>query len=125
MTREAIHTDAIPAAAGPYSAGVKSNGVVYLSGQGPFTPDNELVGTDIASQTHQTLQNLAAIAAAAGTQLDNAVQVRVFLTSMEDFEAMNAVYAEYFNKPYPARTTVQTGLPIARMLVEIDATIAL
>ena len=90
-----------------------------------MTENGTLAGPDIQSQTRQTLDNLAAVALAAGCHLNNAVQVRVYLTTMENFEGMNDVYAEYFKAPYPARTTVETGLPRAEMLVEIDATVAM
>lgn len=125
MPREAVQCDAVPAASGPYSSAMCFGGVAYLSGQGPYRSDGTLAGDDIASQTRQTLENLAAVARSAGTDLRRAVQVRVFLTTVENFEAMNEVYAEFFEAPFPARTTVETGLPKAAMLVEIDATVAL
>lgn len=125
MPRQAIQSKDVPPAAGPYSSAVVHNGVAYLSGQGPHNADGVLAGNDIESQTRQTLQNLSSVAQAAGTELRRAIQVRVFLTTMENFAGMNAVYAEFFTEPYPARTTVQTGLPLPGMLVEIDATVAL
>ena len=125
MPRQAIQSKDVPPAAGPYSSAVVHNGVAYLSGQGPHNVDGELAGSDIESQTRQTLQNLSSVAQAAGTELRRAIQVRVFLTTMENFAGMNAIYAEFFTEPYPARTTVQTGLPLPGMLVEIDATVAL
>lgn len=125
MSRLAIQSKGVPPAAGPYSSAVVYNGVAYLSGQGPHNAEGVLVGDDIESQTRQTLQNLSVVAESAGTDLRQAIHVRVFLTTMENFAGMNAVYAEFFDEPYPARTTVQTGLPMAGMLVEIDATIAL
>lgn len=125
MSRQAIQSKDVPPAAGPYSSAVVYNGVAYLSGQGPHNAEGVLVGDDIESQTRQTLQNLSAVAEAAGTDLRQAIQVRVFLTTMESFAGMNAVYAEFFDEPYPARTTVQTGLPMSGMLVEIDAAVAL
>ena len=125
MTRQAVISTDVPAAAGPYSSAIKHNGLAFLSGQGPYDKNGFLAGADIESQTRQTLDNLAAVALAAGCRLHNAVQVRVFLTTMENFEGMNEVYAEYFEAPYPARTTVETGLPRAEMLVEIDATVAI
>ena len=125
MPRQAIQAKGIPPAAGPYSSAVVYKGVAYLSGQGPHNSEGILAGNDIESQTRQTLQNLSAVAQASGTDLRRAVQVRVFLTTMENFAGMNAIYADFFDEPYPARTTVQTGLPMPGMLVEIDATIAL
>lgn len=124
MTRQAVTSTDVPPAAGPYSSAVIHNGMAFLSGQGPYDKYGDLAGHDIHSQTRQTLENLTAVATAAGCRLADAVQVRVYLTTMENFQGMNEVYAEYFEDPYPARTTVETGLPRAEMLVEIDATIA-
>ena len=125
MSRQAFQAAGVPAAAGPYSSAVVHNGVVYLSGQGPYDAQGVLAGDGIESQTRQTLQNLSLVARAAGADLRQAVQVRVFLATMEDFAGMNAVYGEFFDEPYPARTTVRAGLPMPGMLVEIDATVAL
>lgn len=125
MPRQAFQADGVPAAAGPYSSAVVHDGVVYLSGQGPYNAQGVLAGDDIESQTRQTLRNLSLVARAAGADLAKALQVRVFLATMEDFAGMNAVYGEFFDEPYPARTTVQTGLPLPGMLVEVDATVAL
>ena len=125
MPRQAIQSKDVPPAAGPYSSAVVHNDVAYLSGQGPHNSEGALAGDDIESQTRQTLHNLSSVANAAGTNIRRAIQVRVFLTTMDNFAGMNAVYAEFFDEPYPARTTIQTGLPMPGMLVEIDATIAL
>lgn len=125
MNRRAVSTEGVPAAAGPYSAGVVHHRLLFLSGQGPFEPSGNLAGTDIETQTRQTLANLDAVARAAGTRLDNALRVGVFLADMDDFAGMNRVFADFFDEPYPARTTVRAGLPLAGMLVEIDAIVAL
>ena len=125
MNRRAVSTDGVPAAAGPYSAGVVHHGLLFLSGQGPFEPNGSLAGTAIETQTRQTLANLDAVARAAGARLDNALRVGVFLADMDDFAGMNRVFADFFDEPYPARTTVRAGLPLAGMLVEIDAIVAL
>ena len=125
MNRRAVSTSDIPAAAGPYSAGVVHQGLLVLSGQGPFMPDGSLAGPDIEAQTRQTLANLAAVAKAAGTSLGNALRLGVFLADMADFAGMNRVFAEWFEEPYPARTTVRAGLPLPGMLVEIDAMVAM
>lgn len=123
--RHAVTTDEVPAASGPYSAAIAARGFAFLSGQGPYRADGTLAGEDIASQTRQTLQNLEAVAQASGATLRDAVRVGVYLRDMESFTAMNTVFAEFFDEPYPARTTVQTGLPKPEMLVEIDAVVAL
>lgn len=96
-----IHTDAAPAAVGPYSQAMVTGGMVYTSGQIALDPaTGALVGTDVTSQTHQVMRNLAAVLAAAGTGLDRVVKTTCFLTDIADFAAFNAVYAEYFpNKP--------------------------
>ena len=96
-----IHTDAAPAAVGPYSQAMVTGGMVYTSGQIALDPaTGALVGTDVTAQTHQIMRNLAAVLAAAGTGLDRVVKTTCFLTDIADFAAFNAVYAEYFpNKP--------------------------
>ena len=96
-----IHTDAAPAAVGPYSQAMVTGGMVYTSGQIALDPETgALVGTDVTAQTHQIMRNLAAVLAAAGTGLDRVVKTTCFLTDIADFAAFNAVYAEYFpNKP--------------------------
>lgn len=125
MHREAIQAKGVPPALGPYSSGVVCNNIAYLSGQGPLDAEGNIVSSEIGAQTRQTLQNLAMVANAAGADLKNALHVRVYLANMDDFAGMNAVYAEFFEAPYPARTTVQSGLPKAGMLVEIDAVVAI
>ena len=110
-----IHTDAAPAAVGPYSQAMVTGGMVYTSGQIALDPaTGALVGTDVTAQTHQIMRNLAAVLAAAGTGLDRVVKTTCFLTDIADFAAFNAVYAEYFpNKP--ARSCVGVKeLPKAR-----------
>lgn len=96
-----IHTDAAPAAVGPYSQAMVTGGMVYTSGQIALDPaTGALVGTDVTAQTHQVMRNLAAVLAAAGTGLDRVVKTTCFLTDIADFTAFNAVYAEYFpNRP--------------------------
>lgn len=123
--RHAVASSEVPKASGPYSAAVVSQGFAFLSGQGPYDAEGELAGPDIAGQTRRTLNNLEAVAQACGTTLREAVRVGVYLTDMANFTAMNAVFEEFFEQPFPARTTVQTGLPKPEMLVEIDAVVAL
>ena len=123
--RKAVSTSQVPPAAGPYSSAIISRGFAFLSGQGPYDAAGTLAGQDIASQTRQTLQNLDAIASEFGATLKGCCRVGVYLTDMDNFAGMNEVYAEFFRQPYPARTTVKTGLPKPEMLVEIDAIIVL
>ena len=96
-----IHTDAAPAAVGPYSQAVISGGMVYTSGQIALDPaTGEMVGKDVTEQAHQVLKNVTALLNAAGSGLDKVVKTGCYLADMADFAAFNAVYAEYFpNKP--------------------------
>lgn len=123
--RSAVATTDVPAASGPYSAAILSQGFAFLSGQGPYDSAGVLAGNGIEAQTRQTLLNLEAVARASGATLADAVKVGVYLTDMGNFAAMNTVFAEFFEQPFPARTTVRAGLPTPEMLVEIDAIVAL
>ena len=106
MSREAVNAPGA-AAVGPYSHAVKADGVVYLSGQTPIDPaTGRLADGDIERQTRQCFANLFGVLGAAGLTPDDVVNVQVYLTDMADFARMNAVYAEQFAKPYPARTTI-------------------
>ena len=103
---------------GAYSPGVIAEGrFVYVSGQGPLR-DGELVTGTISEQTRAVMENLGAVLADAGASYDDVVRCGVFLADLDDFEAMNAVYANYFSEPLPARTTVGAHLPGIK--VEID-----
>ena len=109
----------------PLSAGVRGPGVLYLSGQVALDPaTGRFIGGDVAAQTERTLENIRALLASVGSSFDDVLRVGVFLTSMESFAAMNAVYARYFRTPYPARTTVAVReLPLGAA-VEIEMTVA-
>lgn len=119
--KEIISTENAPGAIGPYSQAVKTNGMVFCSGQIPIDiATGEFVSNDVAEQTEQVLKNLSAVLEAAGTSLNNVVKTTVFLADMGDFTAMNEVYAKYFSENKPARATVQAaGLPRGAR-VEID-----
>ena len=119
--RRPVHTTDAPAAIGPYRQAVVANGLVFASGQTPLDPaTGELVEGDVSVQTRQVFENLQAVLAAAGSSLARACHVRVYLRRMDDFAAMNAVYATYVPEPHPARTTVEvSGLP-KDARVEID-----
>ena len=123
-TCDVVSTGKAPKAIGPYSQGIKAGDFVFTAGQAGVDPaTGKLVEGGIAEQTRQVLKNIQAILEAAGTSLDRVVKVGVFLQDMADFQAMNAVYAEFFppDKNPPARTTVQAArLPLGA-LVEIDA----
>jgi len=122
MSRAPIRTEKAPAAIGPYSQAVRSGGLVFLSGQIPLDPaTGQLVDGDIAAQTRRVFDNLKAVCAAAGGSLDGIVRAGIFLTDLGNFAAVNAVMAEYFSEPYPARSTIQvSGLPRGAQ-VEVDA----
>jgi len=122
MTREAVHTDKAPEAIGPYEQAIKANGFVYTAGQIPLDPNTgEIVDGGVESQTRRVLQNLEAVLDAAGSALGRTVKTTIFLKSMADFAAVNAVYAEYFSSAKPARTTVAVAELPKGALVEIDA----
>lgn len=119
--REVIATNDGPKAIGPYSQAIKANGLVFVSGQVAFDPaTQQIIDGDVAQQTERVLQNLAAILKAAGTSLERAVKTSVFLKNMGDFSAMNEVYARYFSKEPPARSTVEVARLPREVLVEID-----
>jgi 2-iminobutanoate/2-iminopropanoate deaminase len=111
-------------AIGPYSHAAEGNGLIYLSGQTPMKPGtSELVDGGIEAQTRQTFENLKAVLGEAGLTLADVLKCNVFLTDMGNFAAMNAVYAEQFTKPYPARTTIGVAsLPLgAEIEIEMVA----
>ncbi|MWV41982.1 RidA family protein [Natrialba sp. INN-245] len=109
-----IETEHAPASIGPFSQAIVDDGRIFVSGQGPVDPETgEIVSTDIREQTHRTLKNVEAILEAAGSSLENTVKATVFVTDMDDYDAINEVYQEYFSDPYPARSAVQVvELPI-------------
>jgi len=119
--KEIITTTKAPKAIGPYSQAVRANGFIFISGQIPIDPaTDELLCGDIGQQTTRVLENLKAILEAAGSSLDRAVKVSVFLKDMGEFGAMNAVYAKYFPANPPARATVQVARLPKDVGVEID-----
>jgi 2-iminobutanoate/2-iminopropanoate deaminase len=121
MERTQIRTTEAPAAIGPYSQAIRCGQFVYASGQIALDPvSGELVGDDVQAQTQRVLQNVQAVLASAGTSLANVVKTTVFLTSMSDFQAMNAVYANYFSGVAPARSTVAVAELPRKALVEIE-----
>ena len=115
-----IQTTTAPAAIGPYSQGIEVGNLVITSGQLPINPATGEMPSDIEGQAHQSLQNVKAILEAAGTSLNNVVKTSVFLADMNDFAAMNTVYAQYFTEPYPARSAVAVKTLPKNALVEIE-----
>ena len=126
MPRQPISTQHAPAAIGPYSQAVRSGATVYLSGQIPLDPaSGQLVEGDITIQVRRALDNLRAVCEAAGGSLDQIVRLGLYLTDLGQFAAVNAVMAEYFDAPYPARSTVEVaGLPRGAVF-EVDAILVL
>ena len=119
--RQAVSTPSAPAAIGPYSQAVRAGSLVFVSGQIPIDPaTGNLVGGDIAAQTHRVFQNIGEILNAAGASFDQVVRTTVYLADMNDFAAMNEVYATYFSSPAPARATVQAARLPKDARVEID-----
>ena len=107
MGRQTIHTDRAPQAIGTYSQAVRAGDTVYLSGQVPLDPKTgQLVTGDIDAQIRRVFDNLKAVAEAAGGSLADAVKLTIFLTDLGHFARVNEIMAEYFDKPYPARSTV-------------------
>jgi 2-iminobutanoate/2-iminopropanoate deaminase len=120
MTRQAVINPNAPAI-GPYSHGVWAGELFYLSGQAAVDPaTGKLVVGDIAAQTAQTFRNLFAVLAAAGLGPQDVIKANVYLTDMQNFAAMNEVYARQFERPYPARTTVAVAALPLGALVEIE-----
>lgn len=124
--RQPITAQDAPAAVGPYSHAVRSDGFLFLSGQTPLDPaTGALVEGDVGEQTRQCLRNLEAVCSAAGASLRNAVRCGIFVTDMATFGDVNAAYAEFFTDAPPARSTVGVAaLPVGAR-VEIDAIVAL
>ena len=119
--REAISTADAPKAIGPYSQAVRMGNLLFVSGQIPVDPaTGDIEGGDIAAATHRVFANLGAILKEAGASFDHVARTTVYLADMGDFAAMNAVYAEYFSAPAPARATVQVARLPRDVRIEID-----
>lgn len=126
MSRQIIATDQAPAAIGPYSQAVRAGDTVYFSGQIPLDPaTGQLVDEDIAAQTRRVFDNLAAVAQAAGGSLGQIVRVGIYVTDLVHFAQVNAVMAEYFSQPYPARSTIEVSALPKGAQVEVDAVMVL
>ena len=116
-----IQTTKAPAAIGPYSQAVEANGFVFASGQLGINPaTGEFVEGDVQAQTRQALTNARAIMNEAGLDLNNVIKTTVFLSDMANFAAMNEIYAEFFSKPYPARSAVAVKTLPKNALVEVE-----
>ena len=121
-----ISTDNAPQAIGPYSQAIKVDNTVYLSGQIPLVPGTmKIVEGGIKEQSQQVFNNLAAVAAAAGGCLDDAVKINISLTDLNDFVAVNEVMASFLSEPYPARACVQVAALPKAAAIEVEAILAL
>ncbi len=121
VKKEIIFTDKAPRPIGPYSQAVLIGNLIFLSGQIPIDPNtNEVVDGDITVQTRRVLENIKSVLEKADCTLENVVKVGVYLKNLNDFKKFNEVYAEYFNKQPPARTTVEVSNLPKGVLLEID-----
>ncbi|HTM30815.1 MAG TPA: RidA family protein [Vicinamibacterales bacterium] len=119
--REVVSSPGAPAAIGPYSAGVRAGNLLFLSGSIPLDPaTGQVVPGDIAAQATRAMENIKALLTAAGADFANVVKTTVFLADMNEFAAMNEVYAKYFVAPFPARSTVQVARLPRDVRVEIE-----
>ena len=122
MVREFIKTKNAPIPKGPYSQGIRVGNFVFISGQGPFDPDTgEPTGSDVESQTRQTLQNIKAIIEESGFSMQDAVSMMVFLKNVDDFPKMNEIYKDFFREKAPTITIVEANFVVPGVLVTIDA----
>ena len=115
-----ISTKDAPQAIGPYSQAIEANGFLFISGQLGVTPSGEFAGADVKSQAQRSLQNLQAILSEAGLGFENTVKTTIFLANIEDFTAVNEIYAKFFSEPYPARSTIAVKTLPKGGLVEIE-----
>jgi 2-iminobutanoate/2-iminopropanoate deaminase len=119
--RNIIQTDKAPQAIGPYSQAIETAGTVYISGQIPLNPETGEMAQSITEQTEQVMKNLTAILDEAGLSFDQVVKTTIFLTSLDDFAAVNEVYGRHLSEPYPARATVEISKLPKGANVEIEA----
>ncbi len=120
--KEVIHSTLAPKAIGPYSQAIATNDLVFVSGQlGIDASTGEFKGTDIHSQTTQSMENIKAILKEANLGMDSVVKTTILLKSLDDFSVVNEIYGSYFKEPYPARATFQVAKLPKDALVEIEA----
>lgn len=122
MNKIIISTDKAPKAIGPYSQAIEVNGMIFTSGVIPINPEtNELVNGDIKVQAEQAIGNLAALLKEAGSDTEQVIKTTVFIKDMNDFAAVNEIYAKYFTKDFPARSCVEVARLPKDVLIEIEA----
>ena len=120
MKKQPIHSDHAPQAIGPYSQAIRFGNMIFCSGQIALNSEGQIAATDVGGQTRQALTNLQAVLTAAGTDLQHVVKTTVFLTTMDDFAAMNEAYASFFPSVPPARSTVAVADLPRHVRVEIE-----
>lgn len=126
MSKQAIHTDAAPAAIGTYSQAIRAGDLVFLSGQIPLDPATmEVVDGDFETRARRVFENLKAVCEAAGGNLDQAVKLTIFLTDLSNFATVNSVMEDYFEQPFPARAAVGVASLPKGVDIEADAVLAL
>jgi 2-iminobutanoate/2-iminopropanoate deaminase len=121
MSKVVVQTGVAPRAIGPYSQAIKYGNWLFISGQLPLDPETGKMPSDVKEQTRQSLENLKAILTAAGAVLSDVVKTTVFLKNLDQFTQINEVYAEYFTKEAPARSTVEVSHIPRGALIEIEA----
>ena len=122
MSRTPIHSDAAPAAIGPYSQAIRAGNTVYFSGQIPLDPaTGDVVAGDIEAQARRAFDNLKSVCEAAGGTMDDITRVGLYLTDLSQFASVNAVMGEYFSAPFPARSTIEVPALPKGVAFEVDA----
>ncbi len=119
--KKTYFSEKAPKPVGPYSQVVQVGDLFFLAGQVPLTAEGTMLEGDITAQTRQVMENLKGVLQAAGLNMNDIVKTTIFLADIGDFEAVNKVYGEYFQQPYPARSTVQAGKLPRSARIEIDA----
>lgn len=115
-----IKTDKAPAAIGPYSQAIVSGNTVFCSGQIPINPENGEIPEGVQAQAHQVFRNIKNLLEAAGSSIDKTIKTSVFIKNMDDFAEINAIYAEYFTEPFPARSCVEVARLPKDVLLEAE-----
>ncbi len=115
-----VSTEKAPAAIGPYSQAIITNGFVFASGQIPIIPETGALAEGLEAQAHQVFKNVTELLSAAGTEISRTVKTTVFIKDMNDFAAINAVYSQYFSTPFPARSCVEVARLPKDVLLECE-----
>ncbi len=116
-----VSTQKAPAAIGPYSQAIKVGNMLFTSGQIPVNPENGEIPEGVEAQATQAMTNIKNLIEASGASMDNVVKTTVFIKNMEDFAAINSIYAQFFTKPYPARSCVEVARLPKDVLLEVEA----